>query len=580
MNTRPLLLAVLLPLVLGACAQTAKRPTAEAAGAPEKAVARAEEAPRTPPLPEVELTGQIAYQLLLAEVAAQRGDFGLSSAAYLDLAQSTRDPRIAKRAAEIASFSRQNEQALQATQLWLELDPESIQARQMLSGLLVNANRPQELEPQLAALLAQEGVQIGESLLRLNRVLARLSDKSEARRMVLRLTEPYLEYPEAWFARAQSALLARDSKSGFDEASKALELRPEWEAALLMKAQAQSETDPHAATRLMGDYLKRYPEAREVRLQYARMLVAERNFPEARRQFEAVMGNAPNNPDVVFAVGVLAMQMQDYAGAQTYFKKLLTLRHPDPNLIKLYLGQLAEELKQPDEALGWYKDVGQGEHYMGAQGRYVLLLSRMGRLDEARAHLRDMAARSPADAARAAMMEFQLLRDADRADEANKVLEDALAAQPDNPDLLYETAMVAERRHDVALAEQRLRRLIEVKPDHAHAYNALGYSLADRNERLDEAQALIARGLELAPDDPFILDSMGWVLFRRGDLNGALTYLQRAFDIRPDPEIAAHLGEVQWLLGRREEAEKLWRTVAAQHPDNAALEATIKRFLP
>lgn len=177
-------------------------------------------------------------------------------------------------------------------------------------------------------------------------------------------------------------------------------------------------------------------------------------------------------------------------------------------------------------------------------------------------------------------MEFQLLRDANRVEEGYAVLEEALVAQPDNAELLYETAMIAERQNRIEVAEQRLRRVIEVKPDHAHAYNALGYSLADRNIRLDEAQALIAKGLELAPDDPFILDSMGWVLFRRGDLNGALTYLERAFAIRPDPEIAAHLGEVQWLLGRREDAEKLWRTVAAQHPDNAALESTIKRYIP
>jgi Flp pilus assembly protein TadD len=576
MKSRPLLFAALLPLLLGACAQTPRKPPVAAAPVEE----RSEPAPRTPPLPEVELTRQITYQLLLGEVAAQRGELGVSAAAYLDLAQSTRDPRIAKRASEIAAFSRQNEVALQATQLWLELDPESIQARQMLSGLLVNANRPQELEPQLAALLAQEGVQIGESLMRLNRVLARLTDKTEVLGIVDRLTEPYLQYPEAWFARAQAALQARDTKRAQDDAAKAHAMRPEWELGLLLKAQTTAETDPPAATRLMGDYLKRYPQARDVRMQYARALVSERNFPAARKQFESLLGGAQNNPDVLFAVGVLAMQMQDYAGAQGYFKQLLAQRPADPNLIRLYLGQLAEELKQTDEALDWYRQVGQGDHYMGAQGRYVLLLSRSGKLDEARAHLHALAAQPGGDRARSALMEFQLLRDAGRADEGTTVLEEALAAQPDSPDLLYETAMIAERQQKIEVAEQRLRRLIAIKPDHAHAYNALGYSLAERNTRLDEAQALIAKGLELAPEDPFILDSMGWVLFRRGDLNGALGYLERAFAIRPDPEIAAHLGEVQWLLGRREDAEKLWRTVAAQHPDNAALEQTIKRFIP
>jgi Flp pilus assembly protein TadD len=207
-------------------------------------------------------------------------------------------------------------------------------------------------------------------------------------------------------------------------------------------------------------------------------------------------------------------------------------------------------------------------------------LSRVGRIEDARAHLRQLADKPGGSKSRSAMLEFQLLRDAGRADEAVAVLEAALAAEPDQPELLYETAMLAERDNRIDVAERRLRRLIEVKPDHAHAYNALGYSMAERNVRLDEAQGLIAKGLELAPEDPFILDSMGWVMFRRGDLNGALTYLERAFAIRPDPEIAAHLGEVQWLLGRRDDAEKLWRTVAAQHPDNEALTSTIKRFIP
>ncbi len=578
MTTRPLLLALVLPLVLGACAQAGRRGP-DAPDAPAVPAAAAE-APRGPALPELELTRQITYQLLLGEVAAQRGELGLSASAYMDLAQSTRDPRIAKRAAEIAAFSRQNEIALQAAQLWSELDPQSMQARQMLAGLLVNANRPQELEPQLASLLAQEGAQIGESLLRLNRVLGRLSDKAEALRMVDRLTEPYLALAEAHFARAQAAMQAREPARALAAAIRANEIRPEWEPGLLIRAQATAESDQRAAHKLMSDHLARYPDARDVRLQYARLLVAERNYPGARKQFETLLGGAPDNPDVVFAVGVLAMQMQDYTGAQSYFTRLLTLRYQDPNLVKLYLAQLAEELKQNEDALNWYQQIGQGDHYLGAQGRYVLLLSRMGRIEDARAHLRQLADKPGGSKSRSAMLEFQLLRDAGRSEEATAVLEEALAAEPDQPELLYETAMLAERDDRMAVAEQRLRRLIEIKPDHAHAYNALGYSMAERNVRLDEAQALIEKGLALAPEDPFILDSMGWVLFRRGDLNAALGYLERAFAIRPDPEIAAHLGEVQWALGRREEAEKLWRASAAQHPDNAALESTIKRFIP
>lgn len=573
--TRPLLYsaAVAAAFLLSACAQAPVQP-------PAKAVGEAKPKAHVEPLPNQELTGQIVYQALLAEIAGQRGNLGLSASAYLDLARSTRDPRVARRAAEIALHGRNLDMALQAANLWVEIDPDSSPARQMMAGLLVSANRLDELQPHVARLLAQEGENLGDGLLRLNRLFARHPDKKAVRVIVEQLTLPYVGMPEAHFARAQAALNAAEWQHGIAEADRALGLRPDWDIAVMLKAQLQRAESPEAAIETLRTYLDGHPQSREVRLQYARSLIGARRFPQARAEFQRLLGDFPGNLDVIYAVAVLSMQLSDWATAEENFRKLLGKDFVEIDTVRLYLGQIAEERKQFDEALRRYAEVAPGDQYLAAQLRIAQLLARQGKLEAGRRHLREVRTEGEAERLQLLLAESQLLRDAGRTEEAYALLADGLAAQPEQPELLYESALLAEKlgRHDVM--ETGLRKLIGIKPDHAHAYNALGYSFADRNERLDEAEALIAKALQLSPDDPFIIDSMGWVRYRKGDSAGALTHLQRAYAIRPDPEIAAHLGEVLWALGRREEADRIWQEAAKAHPGNAVLAEVIKRFAP
>lgn len=565
-------------VLVAACAQTpAQRPT-ESAPAQPASEARPKE--RAEPLPKQELTGQILYQTLLAEIAGQRGNLGLSASAYMDLARTTRDPRMARRAAEVALHGRDLETALQAARLWVEIDPESSQARQMMAGLLVSANRLDELQPHVAKLLAQEGENLGDSLLRLNRLFARYPDKKAVLIIVEQLTVPYVGLAEAHFARAQAALNAGEWQRGVAEADKAIALRPDWDVAVMLKAQLQRAESPADALETLRAYLSAHPQAREVRLQYARSLVGARKFPQARAEFQRLLGDFPGNTDVIYAVAVLSMQLADWATAEENFKKLLGRDFAEVDTVRLYLGQIAEERKQFDDALRWYAEVAPGEQYLAAQLRIAQLLAKQGKLEAGRRHLQEVRAAGNVDRIQLLLAESQLLRDAGMTREAYQLLEDNLAAQPEQPELLYESALLAEKlgRHDVL--ETNLRKLIRIKPDHAHAYNALGYSLAERNQRLAEAEQLIVKALQLSPDDPFILDSMGWVLFRKGDNAGALAQLQRAYSIRPDPEIAAHLGEVLWMLGRRDEARLTWREAARAHPGNEVLAEVIKRFSP
>ena len=562
-------------LLLSACAQAPAQRDADPAPAPTaKPAARAE------PLPRQELTGQILYQSLLAEIAGQRGNLGLSVSAYLDLARSTRDPRYARRAAEMALHGRDVQTALQAARLWAEIDPESALARQMLAGLLVSANRLDELPQHVAKLLAQEGDNLGDGLMRLNRLFARYPDKQAVLAIIEQLTVPYVGLAEAHYARAQAALHAGAWQRGVEEADKALGLRPDWDTAAMLKAQLQRAEAPEASLETLRRHLAAHPQAREVRLQYARGLVGARKFPQARAEFQRLLGDYPDNPDVIYAVAVLSMQLSDWDTAEANFSKLLGRDFTEADTVRLYLGQIAEERKQFDVALRRYAEVAPGEQYLAAQLRIAQLLARQGQLDAGRRHLQALRAAGQADRIQLLLAESQLLRDAGQTREAYALLTESLAAQPEQPELLYEAALLAEKigQHDVL--EANLRKLIALKPDHAHAYNALGYSFAERNQRLAEAEQLITKALQLSPDDPFIIDSMGWVLFRKGDSAGAVLHLQRAYSIRPDPEIAAHLGEVLWLLGRQDEARRTWQEAAKANPGNEVLAEVIKRYAP
>jgi Flp pilus assembly protein TadD len=291
-----------------------------------------------------------------------------------------------------------------------------------------------------------------------------------------------------------------------------------------------------------------------------------------------VAGASPQNPDVIYAVGLLAYQLKDYGAAEDYMKRVLGLNYRDPEGVRYVLGQIAEDQKQWPRAIEWYESIQSGDHVMPARMRTANALAKQGKLDEARAYLKRVAADNPEDAVQATVAEAQLLRDAQRHKDAFALLSEALDKQPEQPELLYDLALTAEKLERFDLLEQHLRKLIEVKPDHAHAYNALGYSFAERNTRLPEARKLIEKALELAPEDYFIIDSLGWVLYREGDLKGAARELRRAYSGRPDAEIGAHLGEVLWMLGERDEARRIWDESLKAGPENETLLKTIKRL--
>jgi Flp pilus assembly protein TadD len=564
------ILATFLALMLAGCGALAQPP----ASAPP---AKPKPKPQSK-LPQQELSEPILYEFLLGEIAAQRGSPGIAAQTYLDLAKRTRDPRIARRAVEIANQARMQDLALEAARLWHDIEPGSTQALQTVTLLLVAGRRVDEAEPYLAKLLAIEPNAAANGFMQLARLLGGNPDTAASLRVVQRLAERYPDLPQAHFAIAQAALAANDEALALAEIRRAGELRPDWEAAAVYEAQLLQRRAPAEAAKRLGAFLEKYPDSRDVRLNYARALAVDKRFDESRAEFEKLLARNRDDGDAIYAVGLLAMQVKDYASAEANMKRLLDIGYRDPNSVRYTLGQIAEEQKDWPRAIEWYGTIRNGEHLMRARMRTASAIAKQGKLDEARAFLRSVSTGNEEQRVQLIIAESQLLREAKQDRDAFALLGEALQKSPDQPELLYDYALTAERIDRFDLLESSLKRLIELKPDHAHAHNALGYSLADRNQRLPEARKLIEKALELAPEDYFIIDSMGWVLFRQGDLEGAEQQLRRAWRGRPDGEIGAHLGEVLWMRGAREEAERIWREAQEASPENETLQKTIKRF--
>ena len=534
------------------------------------------------PLPAQELTPRTLYHFLLAEIAGSRGQIGLSAQLYLDLARSTRDPRIARRATEIAMYARNLQMARTAAGIWAEVAPESEEARRVLASMegrehgdSVNLDA---VQIQLARVLAQSSERLPQNLLGLNRALARVPDRQAVRSIVQRLTEPYLDAPEAHIARAQAALGAQDAMGALAGVERALELRSGWAPAVLMKAQIlqQAGAQDEALTHLQKAVTDA-PDDRELRLAWARSLVSAQRYAEARDEFRSLLSGTPGDAELLYAVALLSVQLGDPADAEIQFARALAADYPRPDLVRLHMGQISADRGDGEAARKWFDEISDLDLRPEATIRSALSLGREGRIDEARARLQGEDD-EPEILRRYVLTEVQILRDADRSGEALLVINEALRETPDDTGLLYEAAMLSERLDRLDLMESRLRRVIELDPEHAHAYNALGYSLADRSLRLEEAETLIVRALELLPDDPFILDSLGWVRFRRGDTPGALSHLERAYGIRQDAEIAAHLGEVLWSADRREDARRIFAEALVAHPENRVLRETMDRL--
>ncbi len=544
------------------------------------------------PLPSVALTPDILYRVLAAEISLQRGLVGPAYRTYIDLARDTRDPRMAQRATEIAFNTRMAQQALDGARLWTELAPKSPAARQVLSTLLVLNGRWEDAEPLLIQqLAAAPAAHRGEAILLMQQQLSRTSDPAGAVGVLQRITANDSKLAETHLALARAREAAGDNAGSLQELDQALRIKPDLELAALMAAELQADADTDKSIEVLKRFLAKSPSSVNGHITLARLYLQKNDMQAARTEFEVLRKVAPNDPRVPLALGLTSLQARSYDDAEQYLKEYLKMAEKspaaNPDVAYQYLAQIAEEKKDYAAAIDWLDKIDDSRLATAAQAKRGQLLARMGKLDDSQAVFADLLADAEdisdpvqrnqrVTAIRQA--EVGALLDGKAYDRARKVLGERIKAEPDNADWIYELAMLDEREKRYDSMERGLRKVIALQPEQKQGYNALGYSLADRNERLPEARKLLERASELGPDDPYIMDSLGWVKYRQGELQPAADLLKNAYAKAPEAEIGAHLGEVLWQLGQREEARKTWNEAAKVEPENQTLIDTLRRY--
>lgn len=528
------------------------------------------------------LKPEFIYRYLVGEVAGQRGDIGTSGAIFYDLARSSRDARLAERAAKIAAYGNITNLAVPAIQLWAELDPESTEAQQAMTEMLIATGRLEDTKPYLSKLLVKEETR-PSGFLYLNTLLNRSPDKVAVLELIEFLAKPYPDSAEASFAIAQAAWIAGKDDQALVAINNAEKLRAGWDIAALLKGQILFRQSPQTAIDYYYSHLKSHPNANEIRINLAKILVSQKQFEAARKEYPAILeqtksSNPKNLAETTVIVGLLSYQSADYASAQNYFQQALGMDFKDGDQLYIYMGQCSEKLKQDGIAAEWYKKVPLGPHYLEAQINLAHLTARTASADKAIDLLDELNDLNTEQQIIVIQTQASILNKAKRDQDAFDLLEKAVQNMPNTPELVYDYALAAERIKKFDIMESELRKVIAEKPDFSAAYNALGYSFADRNIKLDEALALIEKALALSPNDHYMLDSLGWVHYRKGNLDKAIQYLQEAYNISQDPEIAAHLGEALWQKGRHDQAKKIWNDALIMHPDNEILIATANKF--
>ncbi|HZZ94034.1 MAG TPA: tetratricopeptide repeat protein [Usitatibacter sp.] len=518
------------------------------------------------------------YEYLTAELAAQRGDLQGALAIFHRLARELHDPAIARRAVETAFRARAFGPALDSAVLLLELDPQSALAREIIAALLANEGDIAKAQTRLAVVL-EKSTDRAAILTQMSHLFAKFPDKAAVLAATQELARPYADTPEAHYAIGVAALVAGTDDLAMQETDAALKINPAWEQGAILKAQVLRKTDAASIIPFYEAFVHDNPGSVDVRMQLGRELAADKKLAEARDQFREVEKLAKNDPQPAYAIGLLSLQLEDYGDAQLSFTRALKQGYRDPTSVYLGLGQAAEGLKKYDDAIQWYEKV-ESSDWVRAQLKIATLIAKQQGLAAGRDYLHHIEPRSPEDSIQIVQVEAQLLRDAKEWQEAYDMLTKAVEEHPDAYELLYDHAMAAERVDRIDVLERDLRKVIEMKPDYAHAYNALGYTLAEKTDRLAEAKALIEKAYKLSPEDPFIIDSLGWVEYRLGDIEDSVKHLHVAYTARPDPEIAAHLGEALWKSGQRDEAQKIWRAALSENPNHETLLAVMAKYHP
>ncbi|MBT8420435.1 MAG: tetratricopeptide repeat protein [Gammaproteobacteria bacterium] len=530
----------------------------------------------------------VLYDLLVAELAGQRNQIPVATSNYLAAAIASRDAAIAKRATRIAVLAKDQKQGLQAAKLWMELDPNAMEAKQACATLLVRADRIDEAVPIIHVLINRLDLPPDQRFLVAAGLLSQGENKAAALAAMEQMIAQHVaehsdDEPNALFALAHFLVRIEKEKRAIDLLERIIEMDGKDPTVRVYYAKVLHDRGQRTkALDILSDALDKGIDDEDIRTNLARFLIGEKQYKAARKQLELLIASDPENTEIRYTLALLLLQIGPQNKAQNHLQHLIG----QENLTqKTYfnLGQLAESQKAESRenlqlAMDAYRKVAYGQHYLDAQLRIAALLARQENLQAARAHLHGILPENEADSIRLYQMDGLLLTDAGDLSEAISVYDAALENHPDDNDLLYARAMLAGRMGQVSILEQDLRELLSREPDHVDALNALGYTLADKTDRYQEALTMIRKALSLQPDSYYILDSMGWTLYRLGRHQESIGYLRRALAMKQDPEVAAHLGEVLWVTGDRAAARDVWNTAREKAPDDELLLEVMRRF--
>ncbi len=549
------------------------------------------------------LDSPLFYQVLIGEMELRSGRAGSAYEVMLDAAKRTGDDTLFQRSIEIALQGRAGEQALAAAKAWRAARPESIDARRYQIQILLALNRIDEVtEPLKGWLTGIAPEQRSGLIAALPRLLQRVPDRKQAATALEQWLAPWRNAPETRtavrVAMARTWLAASDAPKALALAEQAHADDPDAPGAYLLALDLMP-LQP-TAERIAQSYLSRDKVDSGLRLAYVRTLTQMQRYADAAQQLEQITRSEPDLAPPWLTLGALRLDMRQFAEAETALQRYVELAPKqaaaeasqasddeagaddgqDRSLTQawLLLAQVAEQRGDLKAAEGWLAKIDSPQRALDVQSRRASLLARQGKLLQARDLVRKVPERNADDARAKVLAEVQVLREVKRWKEASEVLAAGNQRFADDADLLYEQAMVEDKLDRHVEMERLLRRVIELKPDHPHAHNALGYSLADRSMRLAEARTLLQRAMELSPNDPFIVDSMGWLEYRAGNREEAVRLLRKAYASRPDTEIAAHLGEVLWASGRRDEARRIWQDARGRDAANEVLRETLARL--
>ena len=520
---------------------------------------------------------EFVYKFLLAEIAAQRGDLTSAGHLYYDLAKLTKNIPLAQRATNIAGYARNGRLALDSAELWRQLDNDSLEAKQILAELFISSGNLAKARPIIEKLLEQEKTR-ADGFLYLNNLLSKVENKKNALRFILAISKPYPELAEAHFSIAHTAYFAGDIKLAEKELDITESIKPNWETAALFRGYMLAIDWPEKALEFYQSFLKVNSNSNEVRLEYAKILANLKMYSKAKSEFLRLVDGSLASPEISLTVALLSLELNDNILAEKFFNQALERGYSDRDKIQIYLAKIYLDRKEPDLAIKFLDKISSGQLFVEAKVLTAEIIAEHRSVDDGIASLSKYKNLSLDDKLQFLKAKTSLLYNNNRQQDAFDLMKAADSNFNNSAEFKFDYAMLAEKMGNLLLMEELLKEAIKIKPDYAYAYNALGYSYADRNIKLVDAKKYIEIALSISPNNHYIMDSMGWLHFRMGNIEIALQFIEKAYKIQKDPEIAAHLGEILWKMGKLKQAEIVWEESIKTYPSNTVLLETFERL--